>query len=154
MGLNQAYTTCSLSGGIFGLHQSLVGSNMPSQGATSFSETPCHLCQGACQCWRPGEFRRRQLELLVLLLGLLASLLLRLLTSRRGLYGTKVEKMRGVWKVGSKGHCPGQRSLGELGEELEAESQQCGRCGKQELEVNMGIAWGCFVFVCGEGPGK
>lgn len=82
------------------------------------------------------------------------SLLLRLLMSRRGLYGTEVEKMRGVWKVGSKGHCPGQRSLGELGEELEAESQQCGRCGKQELEVNVGIAWGCFVFVCGEGPGK
>ena len=68
--------------------------------------------------------------------------------------GRKVEKMRGVWKVGSKGHCSGQRSLGGLGEELEAVSQQRGRFGKQELEVNMGTAWGCFVFVCGEGPGK
>lgn len=92
--------------------------------------------------------------MLVLLLGVPGCLLLRPPTSRKGLNGRKVEKMRGVWKVGSKGRCSGQRSLGGLGEELNAASQQRGRFGKQELEVNMGTAWGYFVFVCGKGPGK
>lgn len=122
---------------------------MPSQGATSFSEAFCHLHQGACQCWRPGDFRRRHRETLVLLLGVPEILLLRLLTSRRCLNGREVEKMRGVWKVGSKGCCSGQRSLGGLGEEPEAASQPCGRFGKQELEVNMETAWGYFMFVWG-----
>ena len=52
---------------------------MPSQGVTSFSEAFSHLREGACQCWRPGDFRRQQLEMLVLLLRVLGSLLLRLL---------------------------------------------------------------------------
>lgn len=43
---------------------------------------------------------------------------------------------------------------GRIRRGAEAASQQCGRFGKQELEVNMGTAWGYFVFVCGEGPGK
>lgn len=57
-----------------------------------------------------------------------------------------------MWKIGSRGS--GQRSLGGLAEKLAAASQQCGRFGKQELEVKMGTAWGYFVFMCGEGPGK
>lgn len=52
--------------------------------------------------------------------------------------GRGVEKMRGVWKLGSKGRCSGQRSLGGLGEELEAVSRQCGRFGKSR---NSRLIW-------------
>jgi len=91
--------------------------------------------------------QRRQLETLVHLLGVPGSLLLRVLMSRRDWNGKEVENMRGLWKIGTKGRCSGQRSLGVLGEELEAASQQCVRFGKQELEVNMGTAWVYSVFV-------
>lgn len=89
---------------------------------------------------------------MVLLLRVLGTLLLRIFRSQRGLNGKEVEKMRGVWKAGSKGGCRGQRSLGGSGGEPEAASQQCGRFGKQELEVNLGTASGYFVYE--EGAGK
>lgn len=83
-----------------------VGSNIPSQGETSLSEVLCHLPQGV-SALRNGNCRRRQLDLLVLLLGVPGTGILRLLMSRRCLSGRNAEKIREVWKVGSKGCCSG-----------------------------------------------
>lgn len=72
-----------------------------------YSKSFSAICVRERQLQRPGHCRRRQLDLLVLPLGVPGTVLLRLLTSRRCLSGRNAEKIREVWKVGSKGHCRG-----------------------------------------------
>lgn len=43
---------------------------------------------------------------------------------------------------------------GRIRRGAEATSLQCGRFGKQELEVNMGTAWGCFGLCVGRDLGS
>lgn len=43
---------------------------------------------------------------------------------------------------------------GRIRKRAEAASQQCGRFGKQELEVNMGTAWGYFGLCVGRDLGS
>lgn len=54
------------------------------------------ICVRERQPWRPGHCRRRQLDMLILLLGLPGIVVLRLLMSRRCLSGRNAEKIRKV----------------------------------------------------------